>query len=182
MKSGKVVEKFKNQGQEIIFRYPKSSDLKDLLELVNTLVKERVYTASLKKKTLREEKIWLENLLRDIEQRKVVHLEIEVEGKIRGNANIRQAGYDVQKHVGTFGIILRQEIRNRGISQKLFKALVSEAKKFLKLKILKLTVFALNKRAIAFYKKIGFKKVGLIKRGFKHYGRYADEIIMVKYL
>ena len=48
------------------------------------------------------------------------------------------------------------------------------------IKIVKLFVFANNKRAIHLYQKLGFKKVGLLKDALKDKGRYFDEIIMAK--
>ena len=57
-----------------------------------------------------------------------------------------------------------------------------EAKKILKIKIIRLNAFAANKRALAFYKKMGIKRLGRIRGGLKYYGRFMDEIILVKYL
>ena len=182
MKPGKIVKKYKLGNQEIIFRYPKMSDIKDLLELINNLVKEKVYIGSQQKKTLKEEKHWLENTLTEIKNREKVHLVVEVNGKIMGNTDIKKSRMAAEQHTGTFGIMIRREIRGTGISERLFKAIEKEAKKVLKIKIIKLTAFTANKRASAFYKKQGFRTVGRIKNGLKYYGRYADEIIMVKYL
>ena len=69
-----------------------------------------------------------------------------------------------------------------GLAEELLRHLTKEAKKQLKLKILKLTVYAENKKGIRLYKKAGFKRVGTIKKGRYHFGRYIDLIIMVKYL
>ena len=73
-------------------------------------------------------------------------------------------------------------MRGQGIGEKLVAVLTTRAKKILKIKMIRLEVFSTNKRAIGFYKKMGFNKIGVIKNGLKHYGRYIDEIIMIKYL
>lgn len=158
------------------------SDLDELLALINTLAREKAYISVQRIKTQTEEKAWLENLLEEIEDKKIVHLVAEVDGKIMGNTNIKKYQTTVDNHVGVFGILLRKEIRGIGLSERLFRAVTAEAKKVLKLKIIKLTAFAANRRALAYYKKMGVKKLGRIKKGLKYYGRYKDEIIMVKYL
>jgi RimJ/RimL family protein N-acetyltransferase len=59
--------------------------------------------------------------------------------------------------------------------------LVGEAKKK-GLKVLTLSAFASNKRAIHVYEKIGFAQTGLIpKKHFKE-GKYIDEVIMTRVL
>ncbi|MGC8573836.1 MAG: GNAT family N-acetyltransferase [Caldisphaera sp.] len=48
------------------------------------------------------------------------------------------------------------------------------------IKSVKFSVFANNDRAIHLYKKLGFKKAGLLKGTLKDKGRYFDEITMLK--
>jgi len=182
MRQGKIVKKFKLGGQRVIFRYPEISDLAKLLDFINVMVAEKAHISNQKKLTLVQEKIWLDNQLRRIKGKEMVNLIVEINDNIMGGADIKKSKALVQRHVGIFGIILRKESRGKGISERLFKALIMEAKKFLKIKILKLEVFSVNKRAIAFYKKMGFQPVGTIKKGLLYYGRFLDEITMVKYL
>ena len=85
-------------------------------------------------------------------------------------------------HLGEIGISLRREIRGKGIGKRLFAALIKEGKRVLGVKIATLQVFASNNIAQNLYKKFGFKKVGIIKKGLNYYGRYDDLVIMVKYL
>ena len=182
MKEGKVVKKFKHHGQEVIFRYPKMSDLNDLLFLANVLVKERAYISMQKKLTRKKEAEWLKTSLKEIKAKKRIILVVEIDGKIMGNANINKSSLSVQSHVTSFGIILGREVRGVGLSEQLFQAIEKEAKTRFKIKIIKLNACSANKRAISFYRKMGFKEIGRIKKGIKHYGRYLDEVLMVKYL
>ncbi|MGB9756228.1 MAG: GNAT family N-acetyltransferase, partial [Candidatus Bathyarchaeales archaeon] len=59
--------------------------------------------------------------------------------------------------------------------------LVEQASK-MGLKVLTLSAFATNRRAIHVYEKVGFVQTGVIPR--KHFkdGKYIDEIIMTKLL
>ena len=63
----------------------------------------------------------------------------------------------------------------------MMKTLLEQAQK-MGLKVLTLTAFATNKRAIHVYEKVGFVQTGAIpKKHFKE-GKYIDEIILTKLL
>lgn len=182
MKPGTIIDEFQIEGHEIVLRYPKMSDLSQLLSFINVMVAEKVYTCNQKKLTLREERVWLTNCLKRIKTEDMVYLVVTRDGKIIGGADIKRPKVMGHKHIGIFGIMLRKEARGQGIGEKLVATLILQAKKILKIKMVKLEVFARNKRGIGFYQKIGFQKVGTIKNGLVYYGRLMDEIIMVKYL
>ncbi|MFH1367177.1 MAG: GNAT family N-acetyltransferase [Patescibacteria group bacterium] len=158
MKSGKIVEKYKLDGQEVIFRYPKWSDLKDLRVLINSLVAEKAFTSVQERKTLEEERKWLANLFKEVTAKKNVHLIVEYNGKVMGDANIKKISGWGRKRTGLFGIIFRREIRGKGVAERLLKCIILEAEKVLKVKIIKLTAMRPNKRALAFYRKQASKK------------------------
>ncbi|MDZ7798661.1 MAG: GNAT family N-acetyltransferase [Patescibacteria group bacterium] len=182
MKPGKIVKKFTHEGKEIIFRYPKKSDAKEFLSMINSLVKEKAYLTTQKKFTLKQEKKWLNNIIKKIKRKNIVLILIEIDGKIKGNTNIEISEREAVAHVGKFGILLTKEIRGRGWAEKLAKEVIREAKNKLKIKMVKLNLFAPNKKALNLYKKLNFREIGRIKKSLKHYGRYRDEILMVKYL
>ncbi|MCK4429215.1 MAG: GNAT family N-acetyltransferase, partial [Candidatus Aenigmarchaeota archaeon] len=64
----------------------------------------------------------------------------------------------------------------------LMQELIKEAKKNLKIEIIELEVFAENKVALTLYKKVGFKKIGIVRKGYKKKRKYFDRVLMVKYL
>ena len=97
-----------------------------------------------------------------------------------GLANINKKK-GAESHVGVLGIAIRKEIRGRGIGKRLAELLIKEAKKHLKIEIVELEVFAENKVAYNLYKKLGFKKAGVVRNGLKKNGKYFDRILMVKY-
>ena len=179
---GKIVEKFNLEGKEVIFRYPKPEDVDGLLRAINSLVKEKAMIAQQKKQTKKGEIKWLTDQLNQIKNKKRVFLVVEVEDKIMGSAVVGIGKENFNDHVGELGISLRKEIRGKGIGKKLLKKIIKEAKKVLKIKIIKLRTMGINKVAQRAYKKCGFKEIGRIKKGVKYYGRYVDDVIMVKYL
>jgi len=181
MKTGKIVKSFKaKDGREVVLRTPKWEDLDDLLELINSLVEEDAEII-INEKVSREEEIeWLSGTLASLEKDEVFFLVAEVDGKVVASSSIRPLrGFD--KHVGILGVVLKSGVRDVGIGTEMMKALVEQAYE-MGLKVLTLTVFATNKRAIHVYKKVGFAQTGTIpKKHFKD-GRYIDEVIMTKVL
>jgi len=182
MKTGKILRKTKIKGKEVVFRYPKFEDLDDLLKVINSLVAEKAMLSVQKKKTREEEMNWLSFMLKKIEKNEAVYLLVELAGEVMGGVSIKRSNFEANKHVGEFGIALKKEARGLGLGDLATKLAIREAKKELGVKIILLRVFATNKRAIRLYQKNGFQKIGEIKKGRKHYGRYIDEILMAKYL
>src|SRR3989344_1035156 len=182
MAKSKIVKRFLSNGQEILIRYPKMSDCADLLKNINSLVDERAFIAHQVKQTKKSEEKWLVELLLKIRQKKSVALAVEINGRVVGLAQVGKERTEVESHVASFGISLRSEARGRGIGKKLLNAVIAEAKKVLRVKIITLTVFAVNKRAISLYRSCGFQKTETLKGGIKHYGKFFDRDRMVKYL
>ena len=104
--TGTVVERFTLGNEEIVFRYPRFEDVDTLLLLVNAIVDDKAMVASQKKLTREEELEWLSQLLKDIKNNKVVHLVVEMNGEIMGNASVAK-NPGVFGHTGTLGIMLR---------------------------------------------------------------------------
>jgi len=182
MLTEKVVEEFKARGKVARLRYPKFEDVDGLLTHINSLVEERAFIGTQKKVSRKEELGYVRRLLKDIERKRAVALIVEIDRKILGAGEVKKAELDASRHTGNLGVALRKEARGLGIGERLAKSLIREAKKRLNLKIAKLEVFANNKPAYKLYKKLGFKEVGRIENGNYYYGKYVDNIIMVKYL
>jgi RimJ/RimL family protein N-acetyltransferase len=181
MKAGKVVRIISaKDGQRVILRTPKWEDLDDLLELINSLVEEGAEIIRNEKVSREEEIDWLSKSLASLEKDKVFFLVAEVDGKVIASSDIHPLNGS-ERHVGVLGIIIKNGFRDVGVGTEMMKALVEQAYK-MGLKVLTLTVFATNKRAIHVYENVGFVRTGVIpKKHFKD-GRYIDEIIMTKLL
>jgi len=167
---------------KITFREPKMSDLESTLEMINSLVKEKTYITVQRKQTVKEERKYLENITKEIKKKSGVYLVLDINGKVCGNARVSLIDSGPRKHVGELGISIMKEARGKGLGEKLFKKIVEKAIKELKVKIITLCVISENKVAINLYKKMGFKKISTIKKGYNHYGKLLDNITMIKYI
>ena len=181
MLTGKIVKEFKVGEGFVRIRYPKFEDFEDLQKLINSLIDENTYIGIQKKIGRKGELEFITDLLKTIENKKSVALVSEVNGKVKGMANIDKKKY-AQNHICDLGIALKKEIRRKRIGEKLMQELIKEAKKNLKIEIIELEVFAENKVALTLYKKVGFKKIGIVRKGYKKKRKYFDRVLMVKYL
>lgn len=166
----------------VIFRHPRTSDAKDLKNLINSLVKEGADIAKTTQVTVKEEKIWLKNTLASIKNKEKIMILAEIDGIVAGSCEVTKDTYDVSRHVGTLGIGLVKNARGIGVGTNLIKTALSEAKKKLGIKMVKLYVFDSNNKGKSLYEEIGFKEAGRIPRGVFHNKKYKDDIIMVKKL
>jgi len=181
MKSGKTIRSFNAKDRrKVILRTPKWEDLDDFLELINSLVDERADILRTERVSREEEIDFLSRVLSRLEKDEMFYLIAEVDGKVVAVSEIsKRSGYE--KHVGVIGIAIRNGFRDSGIGTEMMKTLLEQAQK-MGLKVLTLTAFATNKRAIHVYEKVGFVQTGAIpKKHFKE-GKYIDEIILTKLL
>ena len=172
-----------SDGTEVLFREPKKKDAKDCMLFINKFVNIPFSGILIdKKKTLKEEQKWIENILKGIKKKKGVYIFVEYKGKVKGICNITQKDHK-QKHRASTGLSLSKELRGKGIGEALLKESLLLAKKNLKeVDFIELGVLDYNKRAFNLYKKVGFKKVGKIPKSVKEKGKYADEYLMYLYL
>ena len=183
MTFGKIVKKTKIDKREVIFRYLKIEDLADLRKLHNDLVEERAYIELQTKMTKSAQLEWLLEKIKKIEDKEGILLVIEEGGKAKGYGLIERFGLTIPAfHIGELNMCLAKDIRRQGYGTHLFLNLMREIKKLLKIKIIFIDIAKPNKAALNFYEKLGFKTVGKIRRGFRYYKRYLDDIILVKYL
>lgn len=168
----------KKNNQKILIRPPKMSDLESSLGMINSLVEEKAMLTVQKKLTLKEEREYLEKIIKD---RNSIHLFLIIDKEVMGSARVTKNN-GTKNHIGELGISLRKEARGKGLGEKLTKEVISKAIKKFKLKIITLEVYSKNKIAQNLYKKIGFQKIGIIKEGIKYFDTYEDVVIMVKYI
>src|SRR3989344_4779263 len=90
-------------------------------------------------------------------------------GKVMGSIDLSR-GVGRSKHV-----------HGKGIAQLALNAVFEHAKKA-GVELISSRVFSDNKRGRAFYKKMGFKEVGILKNHLKRDGKYFDDILIVKKL
>jgi len=177
----KVFKEFRTgDGRRVVLRTPRMSDLDDLLEFINSLVDEGAEILVEKRTTREAEADWLGRLLADIEKGSVICVAGEVDGKVIANSEVRK-GTGKRSHVGTLGIAIRDGYRDVGIGTEMMRALVEESKRA-ELRLLRLTVFDSNLRAIHVYETVGFREVGKMPKAIRQGDEYVDEVYMAKEL
>lgn len=86
-------------------------------------------------------------------------------------------------HTGTFGMMISNRHRSKGIGSMLLRALLDWAEKNPFIEKVSLGVFSTNERAISLYKKMGFLEEGRKVKEFKmNDHEYADDILMYKFV
>ena len=71
-----------------------------------------------------------------------------------------------------------EQYRGRGIGKEAIHLILDYGFNYLNLNSIQLSVFAFNERAIACYKKCGFKEVGRLREAYYLNGKYYDKILM----
>ena len=178
----KILQKFKVDGKEVLFRCTEAKDAKGIFLMQTSLYKEKAMSAMNNKPEFKKVKEKLIRRIKEAKNKEMVDLVVEYGGKIMGRAMVFKSNGRAERHVGTFAIHLEKGIRGKGIGSELMDIIIKEAKKVLKIKMITLGVIADNKTAIKLYKKKGFKQYGKLGKGMQFFNKLVDEILMVKYL
>ena len=165
--------KLKN-GQTATLNWLKKSDLPELVQVLNSVIREQKYLFMNNEITdMEEEKQWYERSTRE----GMLYLVARVNGKIVGGASIHPHT-DKRSHVAVFGVFIRDGYRNLGLGTTLTNILTEIAKER-GFEILQLSVYDSNKRAFNVYKKCGYAECGRLARDIKFLdGTYTDRILM----
>jgi RimJ/RimL family protein N-acetyltransferase len=179
MKEATILRSFEaKDGNKVMLRAPKWSDLDDYLHFINSLVEEKAMIMMNEKQTRDSEIGWISQLLSSVERDKKVALIAEVNGRLVGSCEITpKRGY--MAHLGSLGISLLDGYRDIGIGQEMMLEAEKHAKR-LGVEVVELEVYAANARAIHVYEKVGYKVTGRIPNAVKWNSGYMDSLIMVK--
>jgi len=184
-KEGKTVDKFfveKNGKKiEVIFRYPKMSDAKQLMDFINKAIRETEFLAKVSKVKLSEEKKWLKDVINEMRKGEEILIVVEANGKIIGDCSVKRNKKEVMRHIGVLAIALLQDYTGLGIGSRLAKRIFEEAKKN-GIEIIESSYYAKNNPSKKFHKKLGFKIIGVFPKGIKRKGKYSDHVIVYKNL
>lgn len=175
---GQVLKTFTTKkGNTAIIRLPQPSDLEELLRYVNELSAEDTFVALNGEVITREqEEKYLSGLLSDMQNGNAVHVLSFINNVLVGNAGLTR-GIRRHSHVGSLGISVAPDYREEGIGQELMLLLIEKAKE-MNLKIVTLSCFANNLRALHVYKKLGFQEAGIIPQAYSYKDGYVDEVKM----
>ncbi len=174
-----VCKTFKlKDGRTALLDWLKEIDLPDVVEAINSVIREGKYLFMNDEITdMEEERRWFEQGKR----RGMLYLVARVGGEVVGGASINPCT-DKRSHVAEYGIFLREGYRNLGLGTTITKLFVKIAEEH-GFEILQLSVYATNKRAMHVYKKCGYRECGKLSRDIKFLdGTYADRMLMELHL
>jgi RimJ/RimL family protein N-acetyltransferase len=152
-------------------------DAKGMADVINSAIAEGDLTIMDKQFTTQEEKEFIASMSR----REAIFI-AKVKGEIVGVQGIYlYSKTGSMGHVAEMGTWIRKDYRGKGIGKSLAREAFDFARENGFEKIF-MGVMAHNKHALAFYRKIGFRKVGIAKRQVRLKGAYHDEVYMEKFL
>lgn len=170
-------------GNKAVIRPAQESDALALLESARITFEDgegMVVEPDEFSKTEAEERTWIKSLN---ENPCELLLVAEVSRRIVGNIDFHTNKRRRLSHSGHFGMSIHPEWRSQGIGDALLKSLIEWALSVPKIEKINLNVLANNKRAIALYKKHGFRECGVGKDAIKlPTGGYLDDIAMEKFV
>jgi len=135
------------------------------------------------KPSLKDERKWFRDTLKQIAAKTELVLVAEVNGKVVGITDVRnKTPQQEQRHVGVVGILVLEGYRSMGVGTALLTELIKKAKTEGKYETLVLSVFGNNKHAQSLYRKMGFTQYGVLPNGIKRFEQYTDEICMYRKL
>jgi RimJ/RimL family protein N-acetyltransferase len=162
-------------------RYVKKDDAPAMLEYINTLSLERTFiTLQGEQLSLKDEISYVNSQIKNMKNKRSILLLATVDKKVIGIGGVNMQE-KTEKHIGVFHISVAQNFRGDGIGKALMKCVLEEAQNNIPdLKIITLTVFAVNTVAITLYKQFGFIQFGLLPNGSVRNEKYEDEVYMYK--
>jgi len=178
MKPGEHIVTFQDtRGHTVTVTTLRKMDADDLLTYANTLIREdTTILLSGDELTKIYEDRYVNDTLKQMKADKKFHYIARINGQLVCSFEIRR--YTLRKsHVGEVGISLIKEYRNCGIGRHCLQILIDQAKQR-GLKMLVLTCFATNERALHLYESVGFRKTGLTPQAILYKEEYTDEVAM----
>jgi RimJ/RimL family protein N-acetyltransferase len=178
MKPGILIKSWiTKKGNQAHLRVIKSTDLDDLYKYANALIVEDTFVMlSGKPLTKAFEKKYLDETLKKVKKDQKIHLVVEVNDKFAGSSEVRILEKR-SSHVGEIGISISKDYREEGIGTVCLQTLI-EIAKTRGLKLLTLSCFEINVRAIHTYEKVGFKITGVIPGMLFFKNKYENEVFM----
>jgi L-phenylalanine/L-methionine N-acetyltransferase len=104
----------------------------------------------------------------------------EVEGEVVGSIGMSVSARPRINHIGSLGMMVRDDWQGKGIGAALMQAAVELADQWLNLVRLELTVYVDNEPAIALYRKFGFEIEGTHRKTAFRDGEFVDTYTMAR--
>lgn len=170
-------------GKTIILRPPLENDVQIMLDFINQIGREDIYVNvnPYNLYTFEQEYFFVKDTISKIKANQAVYYLAFDRDQLIGSCSVFKQDKR-RRHLGLFGIILKQNYRQDGIGFKLAQAVIGQAIKILDLKTIILEVFEPNQIAYRLYRKLGFQEYGHLPQGLIYQDRYIDSILMYKHL
>ena len=169
-------------GKEIMIRTAKIKDAPQLRNLVFNVSKERIYSMVEPEEFTETVKSNRERIKRYKDGVGKLYIVTEHNKKITGLVQFDNFYFKKSRHNGLFTMFIAKPWREKGIGKLMMEEFLAWAKSNPVIEKISLNVFSNNPRAIALYKKMGFRQEGLCKRDMKINGEYVDSVLMYKFV
>lgn len=103
-----------------------------------------------------------------------------IDGSIVGQIGFELSTNPRRRHVGTFGMGVKDDVQGCGVGSALLHTIIDLADNWFNLNRIELTVYVDNERAIALYKKFGFEIEGESKAYAFRNGHYVNAYHMAR--
>lgn len=170
-------------GADVIVRSAIKQDAAVILNLSSGVIGEEIYqltSGAEFKMTIDAEEKWIESHLANPNH---IILVAEINFKIVGMLDFSNGHRQRISHTGEFGMSVEKVARDQGIGSLLLQVLIEWATQNETIEKIGLNVHSNNERAIALYKKMGFKVEGVRKCDLKYgEGQYVDTVVMGRFI
>jgi RimJ/RimL family protein N-acetyltransferase len=166
-------------GRLVVLRSPLQLDEEFLYKVRNDFVAQNLLLALPRANSMSRVRNWFERILDDPQSVFFVAATVESNEPI-GFVQIRKM--DFVHGMGELGIFVGEAAHGKGIALEMLGLLENYVRHTFNLRKITLEVLAENKRAVRFYEKLDYSKVGVFKKHFYHRLEYHDVLIMEKFL
>jgi RimJ/RimL family protein N-acetyltransferase len=182
MEPGAVCRRYRIESVgEVTLRSIAPADAERVMAYANALIAEDTcILLSGAPKTLEEERRYVDEAVVALTDNRKITLVVEVDGTFAGLCGIEREPLR-KSHVGTVHMSLAPQYRGKGIGRECLTTLIRMAKDC-GFRLLTLTAFASNDRALHLYERVGFKRAGVIPASLQYRGQYIDEVVMYREL
>jgi RimJ/RimL family protein N-acetyltransferase len=170
----------------ITVRPARKGDIDDLREIYLRLYDERDAGAPVgitlfrSRPSREDENVWYDRQFERAASGDLIYLVAEAEGHAVGSCTIARVGpteSSEEAHVGELGILVREDMRGKGVGSALLKRSIAEART--RFDVVFLSVFSSNVQARRLYERFGFSHCGHLPKVVKRGDQYFDEERMV---
>lgn len=166
-------------GTRILLRQPLDEDIDFLVQLRNDPLLQQNLMAVARPNTPQRVRRWLDDRLNNHRTLFFIVARRD-DNKAVGYIQLREM--DPLHGHGELGICLEESAHGTGAARESLELLGNYARDTFRLRKITLRVLTSNERAIAFYEKTGFRRVGTMQAHYYHQRRFHDVLIMEKML